>query len=202
MKHLLVLVAGSFGAAVAAALGRSRAVRIAPLDHAALDPLLDGASFVAVASWRRDLEASERVDAACARAHVAWSQAFLDGPELISGPVVVPGGPCFACYRRRWLTHVEMLDRERALDAAYAADSSCGPKGWLPGLADAAAAGLLADCDDGSQAAGRVRWFDALSGHVGETRVIPVWRCQRCGTASGPERYVEHIVAALAQELP
>jgi hypothetical protein len=57
MSDLLVLVQGTFGDAVATALARDHAVRVAPLATDPLDALLDGVDFVAVASWRRDLAA-------------------------------------------------------------------------------------------------------------------------------------------------
>jgi bacteriocin biosynthesis cyclodehydratase domain-containing protein len=199
MSDLLVLVQGTFGDAVATALARDHAVRVAPLATDPLDRLLEGVDFVAVASWRRDLAACERVDAACVRSGVTWSLAVLDGSELLNGPCVVPGGPCFACYRRRWLTHVPTLDRERTLDAAYAADASLGPAGWLPGLVEAAAAGLRCDRED--RDAGRIRWIDAMSGHAGETRVVRVGGCARCGERGGAERYTARLVPALAEVL-
>ena len=121
--------------------------------------------------------------------------------SIVSGPVVVPGGPCFACYRRRWLTHVSTLDRERVLDEAYGSDPALGPAGWLPGLADAAAAGLLANRADGASAAGRVRWFDTLSAQFNETRVVAIGGCARCGKDTGPERYTARLVPVLEEVL-
>jgi len=203
MTDLLVLVQGTFGDAVAAALARVTPVRVAALvqPQAALEAVIEGAAFVAVALWRRHLAACDRLDAVCARRRIPWSLAVLDGAELLSGPVVAPGGPCFGCYQRRWLTHVPTLDRERALDAAYAGDPALGPAGWLPGLVEAAAAGLLVDRADGAAAAGRVRWADALSGHFGETRVVRVGGCPRCGARGGPERYTAKLVPVLEEVL-
>jgi bacteriocin biosynthesis cyclodehydratase domain-containing protein len=161
-----------------------------------------GAGFVAVAAWRRCPDACSLIDEACARAGIPWSSVLLDGSELVSGPVVVPGrGPCWSCYRRRLSAHTPAIERARHLDQAYAADPSLGPGGFLPAMVEAAAAGLLRDRLDGETAAGRVRIVDVLSGEVLETRVVRVHGCVRCGRSRGGARYVEALAPIVDEVL-
>jgi bacteriocin biosynthesis cyclodehydratase domain-containing protein len=197
MAQILVLADGAFGRAVARALSGRLAVREDALRAALprLVELVSGADFVAIAAWRRCPDACALVDEACGEAGVPWTSAVIDGAELVSGPLVIPRhGPCWTCYRRRLAAHTPTIERARHLDRAYAADPSLGPGGFLPGMVEAAAGGILRDRLDGRSAAGRVRILDLLSGQILETRAIRVHGCDRCGSARGARRYVEALI--------
>lgn len=203
MAQTIVLTDGAFGRAVARALSRRLEVRAEALRPALprLIELISGADFAAVATWRRCPEACSLVDEACAYAGVSWTSVLIDGTELIAGPVVIPRhGPCWTCYRRRLLAHAPAIERARHLDQAYVADPSLGPSGFLPGMVEAAVAGLLRDRLDGRKAAGRIRIADVLSGEVLETRVIRVHACTRCGSGRGAARYVD-VLAPIVNEV-
>src|SRR5262245_24876282 len=111
----VVFTEGRFGAAVGRALtGWFDDTIIAPLgesvgDLTELDELLAGASFVTAALWRPYPGACEVLDRACARAGVRWAPAVLDRKHIWIGPIIeVPAGPCYRCFRRRYMTHVAL----------------------------------------------------------------------------------------------
>lgn len=206
-SSLLVLTEGRFGQAVAERVATSAQVHtVLELRSAIgrLDELLANSSFVALALWRRYPSATDTVDRACARHGVPWSSATLDARSLVIGPVVVPGvGACHACYRKRWLTHLDYPEREQALDAAYEADPDLGCKGFLPSSATIAAAGLELDRADLAASTGRIRMLDLVRGVFEETRVVRVHGCDRCGTPdSTGERFVRHLRTALGATAP
>ena len=203
--RLLMFTEGRFGQAVAErVIADVRHVAVFPLLAALprLDDLLSRADFVGLALWRRYPSAVDAVDVACGRRRVPWSSVTLDGRFLIIGPLVVPGvSPCYACYRRRWSTHLARPEREQALDGAYDADNGVGCKGFPPSSVTIAAAALALDRAEAGIAAGRVRRLDLLHCALEETRVVRVHGCERCSqpTSSG-ERYVRHLRAALAAD--
>ncbi len=205
MNEMILFVEGPFGHAVAERLQESVIVRTFPLaaSEAHFPELVADADSVAAALWRPYAAQLDALDAACAAAGRSWSAAVLDRETLLCGPAVVPGGPCYRCFRRRWLTWAPALDREQALDAAWAADPSRGIHGFVPAAVTMAAAALLLDAKDRQAAAGRVRHLHLLSMDLGETRVVPVHGCPRCGTQHGPQgsRFVEHIAPVVAEVL-
>lgn len=205
-RRLLVLYEGRFGAAVADRLAAGGADRSHALTDALprLETLVSEAGFVALALWRRFPAATEAVDSTCARLGVPWSAATLEGSCLVIGPVVVPGeGPCHACFRKRWLTHVPHPERETLLDAWYETDATAGCEGFPPAAVGMAAAALAFDRTETGNAAGRLRYVDLLRATTDETRVVRVHGCPRCGTpASAGRRYVDHLREALAKAAP
>lgn len=203
---LVLFTAGTFGDAVASRIAeRIRAVRVfaLPRREEALEELLEGAGFVGVTLWRRYPRECDALDAACARREIPWSTAVLEGQRLLAGPLISPGrGPCYACYRRRWLTHVAVLDREQALEEAYATDANLGPRGFLSIAAALAASGLLLDRREHERAPGRLREVDLLNGSVQEARVVRVHGCPRCSSTRHGKRYVSWLVPAVRHMLP
>lgn len=203
MSSFLLLVHGDFGDAVAHVLDQLGVIaRVASLhgSPSVLHELTTDVGFVGVASGRREHIACSNLDEVCAATRTPWSSVHLHGAELVGGPAIVPGhGPCYACYRRRWLTHSPLVDRERAFDDAVFAAPDLGTRGSLPGLALAGAAQLLGDRCDGAAAAGRLRWLDVLSGEVTESRVVAVSGCARCGSVAGDDRYTRVLRPALSE---
>jgi bacteriocin biosynthesis cyclodehydratase domain-containing protein len=205
MNEMILFVEGPFGDAVAERLQDNATVRVVPL--AASEPhfaeLVSGADSVAAALWRPYVAQLDALDEACAAARKSWSAAVLDRETLFCGPSVVPGGPCYRCFRRRWLAWVPALEREQALDAAWAADPARGIHGFVPAAVTMAAASLLLDARDGRAGAGRVRQINLLTMDVTETRVVPVHACPRCGPPRGPRgaRFVERIAPVVAEVL-
>lgn len=205
MEEMILFVEGPFGHAVAERLQESVSVSSYPLatSESRFAELVAGADYVAAALWRPYVAQLDALDAACAVARRGWSAAVLDRETLLCGPAVVPGGPCYRCFRRRWLTWVPALEREQALDAAWATDPARGIHGFVSAAVTMAAAALLLDARDGEAAAGRLRHIHLLNMEAGETRVVPVHGCPRCGTRHGARgaRFVEHIAPVVAEVL-
>jgi bacteriocin biosynthesis cyclodehydratase domain-containing protein len=202
MCKLVVLHEGRFGEAVAGRIAeRVGDVHAAPLTGSLgrLESLLAGAGFVAVPLWRRYAGECDLLDAACARFGVPWSGVVLEDASLVGGPIVSPGrGACYACYRRRWLAHSAVPEREQVIEQAYARDPSLGVPGFLPSVAAIAAAGLLLDRAEHEIAAGRIRRVDLLRCQVEETRTVRVHGCPRCSLGDEPgRRYVSRLIPAL-----
>lgn len=201
---MLMLTEGRFGAAVAdivAAQVNTTVRRLTDVVPHRLADVLSGATFVAVAMWRPyDVECNA-LDEACWRAGVPWSSAHLTEDKLVCGPLTTPGGgPCFGCFRRRYLTHHRAPERELGVGRAYANDRNLGPEGFVPAMAWMAASALLSDAQAPPAAAGRLRRVDLFTGGMIETRVVGVHHCARCGRrAEGRpgDRFVREIVPAV-----
>jgi bacteriocin biosynthesis cyclodehydratase domain-containing protein len=204
MNEMILFVEGPFGGAVAERLQEDAAVRIFPLaaSESQFAEIVADADSVGAALWRPYVTQLDALDEACAAARKSWSAAVLDRETLLCGPAVVPGGPCYSCFRRRWLAWVPALEREQALDAAWA-DPARGIHGFVPAAVTMAAASLRLDARDGRAAAGRVRLINLLNMDVQETRVVPVHACPRCGTSyqSRGARFVERIAPVIAEVL-
>jgi bacteriocin biosynthesis cyclodehydratase domain-containing protein len=205
--NLLLFIEGRFGHAVAERVAAS--VQDVAVLHLlpslqALDDLVPRASFVGLALWRRYPSAIDAIDLACARHRIPWSSVTLEGRFLTMGPLVVPGkGACYACYRKRWSTHLAHPEREQALDDAYQADLEVGCEGFPPSGVTIAAAGLALDQAEESTSPGRVRRLDLLHCVLEETQVVRVHGCDRCSRPLSPgERYVHHLLAALRENVP
>jgi len=201
----LVLTEGAFGGAVAAALTAALPdVVVHPLSRLdELEPSLALVDAVLVALWRRYDRACDRVDVACRRAGVRWSQAVLHEAYLQVGPLVAPdAGPCFACYQRRALAHEPALEAEQALARAYARDPRLGVPGYLPATA-ALAAHLLARQATEVSAEGRLVRVHVLDGQIVDTQVVRIHGCDRCGRdgerATGGDRFVRELIPALEE---
>jgi hypothetical protein len=202
MNRVVVFTAGRFGAAVADQLRRAWGdIEVAPLAGPATNlDLVRGASFVAVAGFRRYVRHYDALDVECARHGVPWSSATLESTVLVQGPIVRPGGPCFRCYWRRRTSHFLLPDREAALDAAYAQDDELGPAGFFPSAVNLASAGLRLDARDFADAPGRVRTVELMTAFADETRVVRVHACSRCAPArSNGDRFVEKLIPSLRE---
>ncbi len=202
MNSFILFSEGSFGDAVAERIAAIvSGVQIMPLIASvdSLESLLHGKDFVGVASWRRYPDELDRLDEACNHARIPWSSVILEGPRIQCGPIIIPGqGPCYACYRNRWLTHLPFPEREQALEAAYASDYKLGLRGFTPSSARIAAAALLLDKKELARGPGRLRLIDLLYGSVEESRVIRIHGCARCSRETEPgKRYVRELVNAL-----
>jgi bacteriocin biosynthesis cyclodehydratase domain-containing protein len=202
MENLTLFSEGAFGAAVAEHITNIvSAVRVLPLVASAesFEALVRGADFVGIALWRRYPNEADRLDAACAREGIPWSSVVLEGTHIQCGPLVTPGqGPCYACYRKRWLTHLPFPEREQTLDATYAKDPGLGIRGFTPSSVRIAAAALLLDGEEFERAQGRLRQIDLIHCSMEESRVVRVHGCPRCSRQTAPgERYVSKLVEAL-----
>ena len=205
---MIVLTEGPFGDAVGAALARRApaAITLGRLTAACDDMLarVATASFVAVATWRPYDVECDRLDEACWRARVPWSAAFLWENRLYCGPAIVPPhGPCYACFRRRALTHQRAPERELAVLRAYRQNRSMGPSGFVTPLVWLAASALQEDAC--SPTVGRLRYLNVITGEMSDTRVVRVHACPRCGGDLGDrpgERFVGRLVPAVQELLP
>jgi bacteriocin biosynthesis cyclodehydratase domain-containing protein len=201
---MLILTEGRFGVAVADILKSQVDATVRRLTDALCGrraEFLDRAMFVAVALWRPYHEECDALDTACWRAGVPWSSAYLTEDKLVSGPLTIPRhGPCYGCFRKRYLTHCRAPERELALFRAYANDPDLGPEGFVPAMAAIAASGLLSDARAPRTAAGRLRRVDLFTGAMIESAVVGVHQCERCGhqsKAQPGERFVRELVPAV-----
>ena len=204
---MLILTEGRFGAAVAEIITPqvdATVRRLSDVVSYRLAEALSSATFVAVALWRPYDEECDLLDAACWRAGVPWSSAHLTEDKLVCGPLAIPRhGPCYGCFRRRYLTHHGAPERAQGVGRAYATNPDLGPEGFVPAIAWIAASGLLSDARAPRTAAGRVRLVDLFTGGMVETMVVGVHHCSRCGhrIKEGPgRRFVRQLVPAV-QEL-
>jgi hypothetical protein len=208
MSALLVLTAGRFGAAV----GRILAVQAPSCRVTTLAESLAGgfagvqdADFVALAAWRLHDRESRALDEACWAAGVSWSSAYLSNGELFCGVRVTPGrGPCYPCFRRRFLTHQRAPERDLCVTRAYDRDPELGPEGFAPPTAWMAAAALFEDARATGEPGGRLRRVDLFTGEVVDTRVVAVHACPRCREDVAAERggrFVRHLSPAVEEIL-
>ncbi len=161
----LIVADGRFGRAVAAHAPPGVAWTALPGDGE-LPPALAGCERFALVSWRADHALFERADALAYRLGCAWSAVYLDGRYVCAGPAVAPPhGPCFGCFRRRYLTHHRAPERDLALSAAYARERGLGAAGFAPGAVLLAAAALDAFFA-GAQPNGRFTRTDVLGDGV------------------------------------
>jgi bacteriocin biosynthesis cyclodehydratase domain-containing protein len=208
MTPILLFTEGRFGDAVAAIVRRSLdgAVvhRLSDVCHALADHV-QGAPFVAVATWRLYDRACDALDEACRAAGVRWSGCFLLEHALWTGPLVVPDRPsCWRCFRTRHLTHHAAPERELALLEEYERNRDLGPAGFVPAMAWIAAAALVRDARAPDAEAGRVTRIDLCTGAPIDTRVIGVHGCPRCRPSDAPQvdRFVRHLAPQIKELLP
>lgn len=204
---MVIFTEGRFGAAVRDLLLGSCAQSTVHPFHESIDRLEDlisGAAFVAVALWRQYERECQLLDQVCFRLGVRWSAVYLSESKLYCGPLVVPGnGPCYSCFRRRYLTHSVAPEREQALLRAYANDPNLGPPGFVPAMAGLAASALLSDFQADTAAAGRLRVVELTTGGILDTRIVPVHGCARCSqsTALPGQRTVNQLIPAIEELL-
>ncbi len=203
MKAILVLTEGRFGEAVGQAVEQMTAVRRIPL-RAALPDLrrhLETVEFAAVASWRCCDRELDEIDQACFAAGVAWCGIYPSEDRLVCGPLVIPGsGPCFSCFRRRYLSHHRSPERHLCIQRAYERDPTLGVAGFMAPMAWIAASALIAAASMGPDHAGRLIEFNLFDAGLLDTRVIAVHNCGRCGPRvrrKDGERFVDRLVPAV-----
>lgn len=180
---MLTLTEGQFGAAVADALQTMTHCDRSSLHDAAHGPsqTLANRDFVAVASWRRNDRDLDKVDEACFAVGVRWCPVYLSEDRLVCGPLIIPSsGPCFSCFRRRYLCHHPAPERELCLQRAYDRDQSLGPPGFVAPMAHIAASLLLMSAQSGEDARGKLLEINLFDAGLLETQVIAVHNCPRC----------------------
>ena len=193
---------GTFGAEVAALASERASVKTAPLlaSLPSMETLVRNSEFVAVPLWRNCAYALDQLDKACFAAGTPWMAVYLSGRYLIAGATIVPAqGPCYACFRKRYLTHHPSPERELVLSHFYDRDHNLGPSGFIQPMVWLAASLILDTAADPKPNAGRVRQLDLLKGTLLDTRVIRVHGCPRCGrsTASPRTRFVSSLIPEL-----
>ena len=200
-KNPVLLFEGEFGRQVALRLAtRVPEVAIHPFGEATANfaKAILGAGFILVALGRRRPTLCDALDKACRSARVPWSAAVLESVELFSGPVVVPDGPCYSCFRRRLRSHWMIPARESAWERALeSADTESQGSGFPPAAAQLAAVNLAMDMRDGEAAAGRLRIVNLIHLGVEEERVVRVHNCERCGRERGSRRFVDDLAREL-----
>jgi bacteriocin biosynthesis cyclodehydratase domain-containing protein len=139
----------------------------------------DGAATAVLALWRPSAALCEQVDDLAFAHGRSWLPVILEHPNLLVGPLVSPGaGPCFRCYQKRRAQHDPHRSVRAKLEAAFDADPSLGPAGYLPHHARTAVglAELML-----SRVPGEVAQVGLLSGRTSSQRLIAVHGCPRCG---------------------
>ncbi len=202
---MLILTEGPFGQAVADNLTQrinSNVYRLTDVMNN-LEMLVKDVDFVAVALWRLYDRECDRLDQICNDVKVPWSCVYLMDGTLWSGPLVIPGfGPCYRCFRRRYLTHANGADREIGLMRAYMKNPDWGPSGFLSPMVWMAASILMTDAQVKTEQAGKIRRIDFFDGSVVDTKVIAVHNCVRCRPQASDDRqnrFVEHLLPGIQE---
>jgi len=181
---LVLVAAGDFGHRVTQLLAQafpgSRDVAAADFPAAFTKEV----TAIVVAVPRPAWALCERADKLAYRHQKPWLPVVMEHPALRVGPLVrPPSGPCFACYRARRRQHDTECAASAVLDAAYDADASLTPAGYLPHharLAAAVATRFLTRWESG-----RVFAIDVLSSHSGAHQVISCHDCDREHRSAG-----------------
>ncbi len=182
---------GPFGSEVAALLADRADVTAAPLMGSlrSIDALVADTEFVAAPLWRNSEYALDCLDKACFARGISWMPIYAAGRYLIAGPTVSPAeGPCYACFRKRYLTHHPSPERELVLSHFYDRDEKLGPAGFIQPMVWLAASLILKTAANPKPQTGRVRQIDLLKGTILDTEVIRVHGCSRCGRLGAPPR--------------
>ncbi len=198
----LVVCEGAFGRAVAQMI-RREVDDLAAVDAAApLEDAIARASCVALVSWRwSDATALRLADAAHA-AGIPFYPVQLDSRVLVLGPRFGDDGPCYRCFRGRYLAQAVGAERQRSFWKLYADDADAGVPGFTPPMVRIAASAVL-----GAFAAGgpdpTVRWFDVLSGDLSAGEVAAIHACPgpHRTAAAGGERFVTALESLLSEEV-
>ncbi len=207
MKPPLFIAGGAFGASVIDRISEScpsdRAHIVA--DRESLRDLIEGRPFVGVALWRSHEAICYEIDEYCFRQQVPWFLSLLDGPALCS-MLFVPGrGACYACFRRRFLTHQPNPEVQLALERAYTQDASSGPEGYPPPAVSIAVDVLWKAFGSAAYQGSTFSRLHLLTLDASSSEIISVHGCSRCGSANpevcGSSRFTARAVAALAMIL-
>ncbi|MFI6344453.1 TOMM precursor leader peptide-binding protein [Streptomyces sp. NPDC050560] len=180
-ERTALLGVGPFGLRVASLLAGTLGGRELP-PGAGVEEAFEGSpGAVVLALWRPAPALCEEADALSHRLGVPWLPVVLEPSSVQIGPLVVPGrGPCHRCFDERRLQHDPRWRDTLALFDAYDRDRGCGPAGYLPQHARAAA-GLAASVLLGPADAGGVVTFHPREMSVGRDRVLGCHGCPRCG---------------------
>ena len=195
-EDVVVVTRDPFGHRLAAALAPGTGAT--PYDPD--DPRLgDAARGVVVAGARPDTLLLRTVSGEAWRRGLPLLPVTVDGPHLVVGPYVVPGeSACLRCYRRRVRQHDPAAESSAHLAAAYDADPSLRPGGWLPALAQLAA-GIVATTlagDAAGLAPGEVRMLDVLTLVPSRGAVVGFTGCPDCDTSDTARRSWAELAAA------
>lgn len=204
---MITLTEGTFGEAVGGIIEATTDAPHMPLRVAlgGISAVLSQQNFVAVASWRRSDRELDELDEACFAAGVPWCCSYLIEDRLVTGPLVIPGsGPCYHCFRRRYLCHHPAPERELRLQRAYDRDATVGSRGFAPPMAWMAASMLIAASNADRGKAGQLMEVNLFDGGVLDTRVVAVHNCPRCNQrarARTGDRFVDRLVPAVEELL-
>ncbi len=195
----LLIWEGPFGRAVAQAIRRELDDVVA-VEAAALGDEIGRASCVSLVSWRwSDATALRLADAAHA-AGIPFYPVHVDGRLMVLGPRFETDGPCYRCFRSRYLAQAVGLERQQAFWKLYADDVRAGVPGFTPPMVRIAAAAALgtfaATAPDST-----VRWFDVLTGDLSAGEVASVHACPgpHHRAADGGERFVTALESLLGE---
>lgn len=145
-----------------------------------------------LAAWRPVPALARELDARSRREGAAFLPVVAEPPRIVVGPVSVPNWPgCWACYQMRVLQHDPRSAENKTLLAFYDAHPEAGPAGYLPVLADLAAARAAAMLrrleGDPNEVAGRVWQVNVLTARPSEGTVVGVHGCPSCGLGRNEE---------------
>jgi len=195
----LVVWEGPFGKAVAHAVRRELDDVVA-VERGMHGDAIARADRVVFVSWRSSDAAAAALADAANDAGVPFFPVQLDNRVMVIGPLFGHGGPCYRCFRARYLTHAAGADRQQLLWKLYADDASAGVAGFTPSMvriaASAALSAIAAESADPT-----VRWFDVLTGDLTGSEIVAIHAC------TGPhdrarnrgERFVTALEALLEE---
>ena len=210
MKPTHVVAIGPFGEAVAHDLAKVLDVVITkPTSEGYVQPRYwPDASVHILAAWRPVLEIAHVLDTVAFTWQVPWLPVIYEHPYLFIGPTVVPGvGPCYSCFRLRYLQHSKTEDLTDVLDSYYASHPAAGPRGYLPTTVAFAAAIVWEVTQrltlEPEVEAGQIRQINLLSLETHKSRVVGVHGCEHCGCGRDERtRSVAQLAADLNFILP
>jgi bacteriocin biosynthesis cyclodehydratase domain-containing protein len=185
MGRLALVAGGEFGHRVSQVLTQACPGSRNVTADALADAFAGDAAAVVVIAPCPAWASCERADELAYHCGKTWLPIVLEHPVLRVGPLVrPPAGPCFACYRARRFQHDTAYAVSSALNAAYDADPSLSPAGYLPQHARLAAAVATRFLARGET--GHVVTFDLVSWRGAAHRVLSCHGCDREQRASEP----------------
>jgi bacteriocin biosynthesis cyclodehydratase domain-containing protein len=184
METIQIIWVGPFGKAVAEDLMRLRADCVAAGEDSTA---VDGAAFRirVVAAWRPVVHLCQSLDAEAHLSRHPFIPLVLEGPIMLLGPIVVPGGgSCWGCWMKRERQHGSWAERRDALLQHYAMRPGDGPQGYLRPFALMAAsriAQVIDQLDTGENLGGYLWQIDMTTGDISTSRAVGVHACPHCG---------------------
>ena len=196
----LVVWEGAFGKAVAQAV-RRETDDVFVVDPGGYRDAIARANCVVFVSWRSSDATATALAGAAYDAGVPFFPVQLDNRVMVIGPLFDAGGPCYRCFRARYLTHAPGADRQQLLWKLYADDPSAGVAGFTPSMVRIASAAALSAIAAPS-ADPTVRWFDVLTGDLTGSEIVAVHACPGPhDREAGGERFVTALEALLDERL-